>query len=134
MHKLIASALLAAASLTSTASPALADSPVDRGTIWLDGVQVRTLLPPSAFPNEGRDGFYRVPGTGGVAAVGPGTGDYHGGAWMVFDVTWTVAPYPLTSAGAGPPRAAAPQVGRTGSRGAGVPWPVPPHRPAGREP
>src|SRR3989442_14042463 len=106
MHKLIASALLAAASLTSTASPALADSPVDRGTIWLDGVQVRTLLPPSAFPNEGRDGFYRVPGTGGVAAVGPGSGDYHGGAWKVFDVTWSVAPYPLTSAGAGPPGAA----------------------------
>src|SRR3989442_9703222 len=103
MHKLIASALLAAASLTSTASPALADSPVDRGTIWLDGVQVRTLLPPSAFPNEGRDGFYRVPGTGGVAAVGPGTGDYHGGAWKVFDVTWSVAPYPLTSAVGGLP-------------------------------
>jgi len=100
MRKLIAGVLLAAATLASTASPALADSPVERGMIWLDGVQVRTLLPPSAFPNEGRDAFYRVPGTGGVAAVGPGAGDYHGGAWMVFDVTWNVAPYPLTSAAA----------------------------------
>src|SRR2546426_2534519 len=103
MRKLIASALLAVATLASTASPALADSPVVRSTIWLDGVQVRTLLPPSAFPNEGRDGFYRVPGTRGVAAVGPGSGDYHGGAWKVFDVTWSVARYPLTSAGGGPP-------------------------------
>src|SRR2546422_6564678 len=126
MHKLIASALLAAASLTSTASPALADSPVDRGTIWLDGVQVRTLLPPSAFPNEGRDGFYRVPGTGGVAAVGPGSGDYHGGAWKVFDVTWSVAPYPLTSAGASRPRPAAGRGAPPRVAGAGGRWPRPP--------
>src|SRR2546426_2696763 len=126
MHKLIASALLAAASLTSTASPALADSPVDRGTIWLDGVQVRTLLPPSAFPNEGRDGFYRVPGTGGVAAVGPGSGDYHGGAWKVFDVTWSVAPYPLTSAGGGPPAPAAREATITRGASAGVPCAIPP--------
>ena len=100
MRKLIATAVLAATALASTASPALADSPVIFTTIWLDGVQVRTLLPPSAFPQEGRDPFYRVPGTGGVAAVGPGTGDYHGGAWQVFDVTWRSAQRPLTSASA----------------------------------
>jgi len=81
-------------------SPAAAASPVGRGTIWLDGAQVRTLLVPAALPGGGVDDFYRVPGTGGVAAVGPGTGDYHGGAWKVFDVTWHVPSYPLTSAGA----------------------------------
>ncbi|HEV8469338.1 MAG TPA: hypothetical protein VGR46_06990 [Candidatus Limnocylindria bacterium] len=100
MRRLIAGALLAATALAVTASPALAENPVDFGTIWLDGAQVRTLLPPSAFPNAGTDPFYRVPGTGGVAAVGPGTGDYHGGAWKVFDVTWNAPQRPLTSAGA----------------------------------
>src|SRR3989441_9812257 len=129
MRKLIASALLAAASLASTASPALADSPVVPGTIWLDGVQVRTLLPPSAFPNEGRDGFYRVPGTGGVAAVGPGTGDYHGGAWKVFDVTWSVAPYPLTSAGGALPAAAARPAGIPRKARAGFLLPLHPSPP-----
>ena len=100
MRRLVAAALLAVATLTGTASPALAENPVHFGTIWLNGAQVRTLLPPSAFPNAGTDSFYRVPGTGGVAAVGPGAGDYHGGAWKVFDVTWNVSQRPLTSAGA----------------------------------
>ena len=100
MRKLIAASVLALIALASTAAPALADSSVGRGTLWLDGVQVRTLVPPSAFPNEGRDPIYRVPGTGGVAAVGPGTGDYHGGDWKVYDVTWNVAMRPLTSAAA----------------------------------
>jgi hypothetical protein len=126
MRKLFASALLAAATLASTASPALADSPVGRGTIWLDGVQVRTLVTPSAFPNEGRDDFYRVPGTGGVAAVGPGTGDYHGGAWKVFDVTWNVAPYPLTSAGAVLGAAAAGKVTTTRNASADFRCPIQP--------
>lgn len=102
MRRLIIIAVLAVIALASLATPALADGPVGppAATLWLDGIQVRTLAPPSAFPNEGRDPIYRVPGTGGVAAVGPGTGDYHGGAWMVYDVTWHVAQRPLTSAAA----------------------------------
>ena len=32
---------------------------------------VRTILPPAASPKDGTDQFYMVPGTGGVAAVGP---------------------------------------------------------------
>jgi len=100
MRMLMATVLFAIVSLASAPSTASAASPVEFGTIWLNGAQVRTLLPPSAVPQEGRDAFYRVPGTGGVAAVGPGTGDYHGGAWKVFDVSWNVSPSPLTSAGA----------------------------------
>ena len=41
-----------------------------------------------------------VPGTGGVAAVGPGSDGYHGGHWMVYVVSWNVAQRPLTSAAA----------------------------------
>src|SRR2546425_9786094 len=122
MRRLIAAALLAVATLTGTASPALAENPVHFGTIWLNGAQVRTLLPPSAFPNAGTDSFYRVPGTGGVAAVGPGAGDYHGGAWKVFDVTWSVAPYPLTSAGGVLPGAGARHGLRPKQTGQAIPF------------
>lgn len=38
-----------------------------------------------------------VPGTGGVAAVGPGDRGYRGGHWAVYVVSWNVAMYPLTS-------------------------------------
>ena len=89
--------LFAFASLIAAASPAAAASPVLFTQIWLNGSLVRTLLPPAAMPNAGTDPFFMVPGTGGVAAVGPGTGDYHGGAWQVYVVTWKVTPYPLTS-------------------------------------
>jgi hypothetical protein len=96
---MLASGALAGALLASLAGGAVAAQPV-KTTIWLDGVQVRTILPPAATPQEGRDPFYMVPGTGGVAAVGPGSAGYHGGQWQVFLVAWNVAQYPLTSAGA----------------------------------
>jgi len=101
MRRLLVSGLMVMALLTSVAGTALAGQP-ERGTIWLDGVQVRTLLPPAATPKEGTDKFYMVPGTGGVAAVGPGSAGYHGGHWQVYVVSWIVppsAPFPmLTSA------------------------------------
>lgn len=65
--------------------------------IWYNGQVVRTILPPAANPNEGRDAFYMVPGTGDVAAVAPGDVGYHGGQWAVYVVSWNVAMYPLTS-------------------------------------
>lgn len=68
--------LLAAA----LASPVLGATPV-KTQIWLDGELVRTILPPAASPQEGTDPFFMVPGTGGVAAVGPGDRGYHGGHW-----------------------------------------------------
>ncbi len=99
MRPILASSVLAGALLVSLAGGAVAGQPV-KTTIWLDGVQVRTILPPAASPQEGTDPFYMVPGTGGVAAVGPGSAKYHGGHWQVFVVSWNVAQYPLTSASA----------------------------------
>lgn len=99
MRRILASGLLASALLASLASGALAGQPV-KTTIWLDGAQVRTILPPAATPQVGTDPFYMVPGTGGVAAVGPGSAGYHGGHWKVYLVSWNVAQYPLTSAAA----------------------------------
>ena len=99
MRRLLASGTLAMVLLISIAGGALAGQPV-KTTIWLDGVQVRTILPPAVSPQDGTDPFYMVPGTGGVAAVGPGSAGYHGGHWQVYLVSWNVASYPLTSVGA----------------------------------
>lgn len=98
MKRLLASSLLAGALVAALAVPALAARPVFT-RIWLDGAQVRTLVPPAASPQEGTDPFFMVPGTGGVAAVGPGDAGYHGGYWKVYLVSWSVDvdPYPLTS-------------------------------------
>jgi hypothetical protein len=97
MRRSLTSTALALGLLLGLAGGAFAGQPV-KTTIWLDGEMVRTILPPAASPNDGRDPFYMVPGTGGVAAVGPGDAGYHGGQWQVFVVSWNVAMYPLTSA------------------------------------
>jgi len=69
---------------------------------YLDGAIVRTVVPPAATPDSGRDDFYAVMGgvaaQKGVVAVGPRSAGYHGGDWKFFAVTWNVAPYLLTSA------------------------------------
>jgi hypothetical protein len=71
------------------------------GCCYLDGVVVRTVVPPAATPDAGRDNFYAVMGGVdaqlGVVAVGPGSAGYHGGDWKFHSVTWNVAPYLLTS-------------------------------------
>jgi hypothetical protein len=70
--------------------------------LYYEGSVVRTLVPPSATPNEGRDPLYvvanGVAGQLGIAAVAPGDPDYHGGYWKVYRVAFNVAPYLLTSA------------------------------------
>lgn len=96
MRRLITSLLLGAVLVGGTATAALAGQPV-KTHIWLDGVQVRTIVPPASAPQQGTDAFFMVPGTGGVAAVGPGDRGYHGGHWAVYVVSWNVAQYPLTS-------------------------------------
>ena len=99
MRRLLITTITVLALTVMAAGSVLAGQP-ERGTIWLDGAQVRTILPPSATPKEGTDPFYKVPGTGGVAAVGPGSAGYHGGHWKVYVVAWNVAQRPLTSAAA----------------------------------
>ncbi|HET6919003.1 MAG TPA: hypothetical protein VFI46_06005 [Jiangellaceae bacterium] len=68
---------------------------------YLDGEVVRTVVPPAATPDAGRDNFYAVMGgveeQKGVVGVGPGSTGYHGGDWKFFAVTWNVEPYLLTS-------------------------------------
>lgn len=67
------------------------------GCCYHAGTIVRTVVPPSAFPNTGIDNFYGVPGQKGVVAVAPGDVGYHGGHWKFSSVTWNVSPYLLTS-------------------------------------
>ncbi len=73
------------------------------GNLYYNGTIVRTVVSPAAFPNEGRDNFYKVTngatGQLGIAAVAPGSSDYHGGHWIVFTVTFNagVTPVLLTS-------------------------------------
>ena len=94
-------ALALALSLSLTlATPSVAASPVHFGEIWLDGALVRTLLPPSALAHEGTAPFYMVPGTGGVAALGPGDAGYRGGSWKVYIVSWNTTQRLLTSSSA----------------------------------
>lgn len=92
--------LLAAAMAVPVA--AKSNAAVGFGHLFLNDEIVRTNVPPSNVkPGSGRDALYRVmdgaEGQLGVAAVGPGTGNYHGGRWAVYDVTWNVEPYLLTS-------------------------------------
>lgn len=96
MRRLITGLVLTSLLAITTVAPTLAAKP-PTGTLWLDGEQVRTIVPPAAAPQAGRDALYRVPGTGGVAAVGPGDKEYHGGKWAVYDVTFTDEQIPLTS-------------------------------------
>jgi len=73
------------------------------GNLYYNDTIVRTVVPPSSFPNEGRNNFYKVTngaeGQLGIAAVAPGDTNYHGGHWKVFKVTFNggVTPYLLTS-------------------------------------
>ena len=73
------------------------------GNLYYNDTIVRTVVPPSSFPNEGRNNFYKVTngaeGQLGIAAVAPGDTNYHGGHWKVFKVTFNggVTPYLMTS-------------------------------------
>ena len=74
------------ASATSTSAN------VGFGHLYYNDNIVRTVVPPAAFPNEGRDNFYKITngaaGQLGVAAVAPGSADYHGGEWKIFHTTF----------------------------------------------
>jgi hypothetical protein len=73
------------------------------GDLYYKDTIVSTIVPPSSFPNEGTDNFYKVTngaeGQLGIAAVAPGDTNYQGGHWKVFKVTFNdgVTPYLLTS-------------------------------------
>jgi len=98
-------AITAALMVLTMAVPVLAapgNSPVGFGELFYDDDVVRTVVPPAAAPQAGRDDFYAVMGGAegqrGIAAVAPGDSNYHGGKWAFHSVTWNVAPRLLTSA------------------------------------
>jgi hypothetical protein len=102
--RIVALASLTAVMLAALAAPALAARPgfVFPGICcYHDGDVVRTVTPPSAFPNGGTDPFYAVMGgaDGQLAVVGvaPGDAGYRGGHWAFNAVTWNTVPYVLTS-------------------------------------
>jgi hypothetical protein len=103
MRKTLAVLVVAAAVLTA-AVPAAA-STASFGQLYLNGSMVGTTVTPAPVPaGTGTDPFYRVingvSGQLGIAGVGPSAGPYHGGDWQVFLVTFTGAPFLLTSANA----------------------------------
>lgn len=97
----------AAVLVCASALPVLADSQAGKGSLFLDGRVVGTVVPPAHVdPGTGQDPLYMVTngatGQLGIAGVGPGSGAYHGGDWQVWRVTFKAGatPYLLTSASA----------------------------------
>ncbi len=72
------------------------------GNLYYNGTIVRTVVPPSQT-DVAKDNFYAVTngvsGQLGIAAVAPGSPDYHGGHWITNLVTFNsgVTPFLLTS-------------------------------------
>ncbi len=89
--------LLAAFALLVLALPALAAPRAGFGNLYYEDEVVRTVVPPAASPQMGRDNFYAIPGQMAVIGVAPGDTDYHGGQWAFHGVTWNTDPYELTS-------------------------------------
>lgn len=86
--------------LVAVVTPALAKGPKGPpafGELYYEGEVVRTVVPPAAAPQEGRDNLYAVPGQRAVVAVAPGDPGYHGGQWAFHSVTWHTEPYTLKS-------------------------------------
>jgi hypothetical protein len=86
--------------------PSLAQAAPPAGRLYLDDQLVRTHVVNDNLPNGGIDPLYMVTnGVSGQVSVvryGPGSPNYHGGAWAVNLLTFNsgVTPYLLTSAAA----------------------------------
>ena len=94
----VVAAVLSVSAVATAAPPGFV---FPAGCCFYDGGSVRTVVPPSAFPNEGTDPFYAVMGgvSGQKPVVGlaPGDHGYNGGHWAFRSVTWNDTPYLLTS-------------------------------------
>jgi len=103
MRQILSLFLIVAVAVVTVSSLATAAKP-GFGQLYYEGTIVRTVVPPAAAPNAGRDNFYVVmngaAGQLGIAAVAPGDQNYHGGQWAFHSVMFNVAPYLLTSEGA----------------------------------
>ncbi len=101
MRRTLIVAVAVAATLTALAGTASAAT--SKGSLFLDGEVVGTVVNSAAIPHQGTDPFYMVTngvsGQLGIAGEGPGDPGYNGGSWAVFEVTFNqgVTPYLLTS-------------------------------------
>ena len=83
------------------ASSVLAGGPPSLG-FYVDDVRYRTVGTPTDFfgtgaPAQTYDAIYNL-GTGiNVAEAKPGDRDFNGGRWLVYTVTWHVAPVQYTN-------------------------------------
>ena len=99
-RRMILGAAATGALLAAGSAPAFASAGF--GSLFLNGAVVGTTVAPAPVPaGSGLDPFYHVAngaaGQLGIAGVGPGEGAYHGGDWEFFSVTFSTAPYLLTS-------------------------------------
>jgi hypothetical protein len=99
MRRGIVAAAVAVIAVLALTGPASAKA--GKGSLFLDGDTVGTTVVSAPLPNGGTDPFFMVTngvnGQLGIAGVGPGQPGYTGGDWAVHRVTFTVAPYLLTS-------------------------------------
>jgi hypothetical protein len=103
---MLGAALLLALALAVPAMASSDHSALLGHHLWLNGERLGTLVVSSPLPpGGGTDPIYAIFVDGqmfgdGIAAVGPGSGSYHGGAWAVHVVTFTAGnmPYQFTSA------------------------------------
>jgi hypothetical protein len=101
MRRTLVSTVAVVAALAALAGPATAAT--SKGSLFLDGEVVGTVVNSGAIPHGGTDPFYMVTngvaGQLGIAGEGPGDPGYNGGSWAVFEVTFDdgVSPYLLTS-------------------------------------
>ncbi len=96
--RMIALFAVAVAAMVLPVSSVFAATP-GFGHLYFNGTIVRTVVPPAAFPNEGRDNFYKVTngvsGQLGIASVAPRSPGYNGGHWKVFVVTFNHGAQPV---------------------------------------
>lgn len=88
MRRLVSIAVVVTTALALSAAPAVAARPgfvFPAACCYHNGEVVRTVVPPSAFPNEGTDPFYAVmggvPAQKAVVGLAPGDAGYNGGHW-----------------------------------------------------
>jgi hypothetical protein len=87
--------------LLAFGSTATQAAPRTFGQLYHDGEVLRTFGVPAAIPHGGRDPLFVF--TNGVAeqlsvtTFAPGDVGYHGGAWAVYEVTFTGDPFLLAS-------------------------------------
>jgi hypothetical protein len=96
-----AAPLVVLALLVSLWPDLTAAAPRQFGMLYHDGEIVRTFGVPARLPHGGTDPLFTVTngveGQLGITTFAPGDPGYSGGDWAVYEVTFTGAPYLLTS-------------------------------------